>query len=188
MQDDCVIPLKQNASEQQSVAAKHAAVREFARKYAEQIGVRPSRLSTRLVHRNVATECSIKLRKVGYKRDEIHINLKPVINGPVCPKSRANPKLEALNKFNCTVLQESPDTSATASSIKTSGKMPIMPLLLSPSHPLGDPDVGCAGPDLSTAIACARQEKDLVTTRSATRIKPVQDLSVKHANLSLSVL
>eukprot|EP00892_Ulva_mutabilis_P001752 jgi/Ulvmu1/11578/UM079_0021.1 len=166
MQDDCVIPLKQNASEQQSAAAKDAAVREFARKYAEQNGVRPTRLSTGWVQSNVATECSIKLRKVGYKRDEIHVNLKPLATRSANRLGRPNPKLEALNKFNRAILCQRPHEPCSPSST-ASGAACTMKLLLPPSHALGDPDVSFTTADLSNTIMCARQEQDLVTTRYA---------------------
>lgn len=167
-QDDCVIPLKQNADEAQSEAAKQAAVREFARKYAEKIGVRPSRLSTGLVQSSVATECSIKLRKVGYKRDEIHVNLKPKRNVSLGPPRQSNMKLEALNRFNHVILRGGPSVAKSGDNSDRIGAGMAMQLLLSGAHQLGDPDVQSAAADLSEAIAAARQEKDLVTMRSDT--------------------
>lgn len=165
-QDVCVIPLKQNASQAQSEAAKQAAVREFARKYAEKIGVRPSRSSTGLVQGNVATESSIKLRKVGYKRDEIHVNLRPVNDRSIGPKTGPNVKLEALNRFNRVVLRGSPSAVHSRSDDDTTRSALTMQLLLPASHQLDDPDINCAAADLGHAIASARQEKDVVTMRS----------------------
>lgn len=165
-QDVCVIPLKQNANETQSEAAKQAAVREFARNYAEKIGVRPSRLSTGLVQGNVATECSIKLRKVGYKRDEIHVNLKPINDRSTGPKSRLNVKLEALNRFNNVVLHSSPSVVNCRSDQHTTGSALTMQLHLPVSHQLEDPDISCAAADLGNAIASAKREMDMVTMRS----------------------
>jgi hypothetical protein len=56
-------------------------VEEFVSKYVENIGVRPSKANTLWVHKKLAidinTDVRVRLRKVGYRRDEIHLPLHP---------------------------------------------------------------------------------------------------------------
>lgn len=166
-QDEFVLPLKPNADEVQSGAARQAAVREFARTYAERLGVRPTKLNTLVVQSNIETTTSVQLRKVGYKRDEMQVHLTGRHNLVASPKKRPNIKLDALNRFTRVMPGEQASLSGSACHSKLPDQAPLELFLPLVNH-LGDPDVKFAADNLGDTIAMARIEKDLVTMRSVT--------------------
>ena len=78
-----------------------AAVEEFVQKYVENIGVRPSKANTAWVEKklgiDLANDVRVRLRKVGYRRDEIHLPLRP----STIRNSKTRPAFETAHYNRC---------------------------------------------------------------------------------------
>lgn len=78
-----------------------AAVEEFVQKYVENIGVRPSKANTAWVEKklgiDLANDVRVRLRKVGYRRDEIHLPLRP----STIRNAKTRPAFETAHYSRC---------------------------------------------------------------------------------------
>ena len=78
-----------------------AAVEEFVQKYVENIGVRPSKANTAWVEKKLgidqANDVRVRLRKVGYRRDEIHLPLRP----STIRNAKTRPAFETAHYSRC---------------------------------------------------------------------------------------